>query len=299
VLAAGMGSRYGGLKQLDSVGPSGEIIIDYSVYDAVKSGFGKVVFVIRKNIEKTFKDSIAKRYDGIIDIDFAFQEIDALIQDKTKIPMERTKPWGTGHAVLVAKNIVKEPFAVINADDFYGREGYKLLAKFLSKSPSNISKNIAEYAMVGFKLNNTLSENGSVSRGICNIDSNSYLNTVTELTKIEQTSEAIINTNSNNEITKLTGNEIVSLNMWGFYPDFFDSLETLFQNFIKIKINEPKSEFYLPAAVDTIIQNKIAKVKVLENPEQWFGVTYKEDKPDVINKIKNLIKSGKYPEKLF
>jgi hypothetical protein len=293
VLAAGMGSRYGGLKQLDHIGPSGEFIIDYSVYDAIRAGFGKVVFVIRKDIEKLFRQSISQRYEKLIEVDYAYQEIDS-IPENYPIPSERSKPWGTGHALLVAEQKVKTPFAVINADDFYGKNGYKLLADFLQTEKKG------SYAMVGFQLEKTLSENGSVSRGICRVDDNSYLIEVNEMTKIIRNQNGVIeNSSPNGETIQLTGNEIVSLNMWGFQTDFFEYLNKLFINFLDRNINVPGSEFYLPAAVHSTITSTPASVKVLKTDDNWFGVTYKEDKPTVMKKIKTLVENGIYPEQLF
>ena len=293
VLAAGMGSRYGGLKQLDHIGPSGEFIIDYSVYDAIRAGFGKVVFVIRKDIEKLFRQSISQRYEKLIEVDYAYQEIDS-IPENYPIPSERSKPWGTGHALLVAEQKVETPFAVINADDFYGKNGYKLLADFLQTEKKG------SYAMVGFQLEKTLSENGSVSRGICRVDDNSYLIEVNEMTKIIRNQNGVIeNSSPDGETIQLTGNEIVSLNMWGFQTDFFEYLNKLFINFLDGNINVPGSEFYLPAAVHSTITSTPASVKVLKTDDNWFGVTYKEDKPTVMKKIKTLVENGIYPEQLF
>jgi NDP-sugar pyrophosphorylase family protein len=293
VLAAGMGSRYGGLKQLDHIGPSGEFIIDYSVYDAIRAGFGKVVFVIRKDIEKIFRTSVSKRYEKFIDVAYAFQEIDS-IEKTYSIPQERSKPWGTGHALLVAEKVVNTPFAVINADDFYGKHGYKLLADFLHGEEKG------SYAMVGFKLDKTLSDNGSVSRGICKVDNNSFLLEVNEMTKISRNENGQIKNISPDGIeTSLTGKEIVSLNMWGFQTDFFEYLNNLFINYLDKEIQIPGSEFYLPAAVHLTIMNNSASVKVLKTEDNWFGVTYKKDKPTVMEKIKILSEQGIYPEKLF
>ncbi len=297
VLAAGMGSRYGGLKQLDPLGPSGEIIIDYSIYDAIQAGFGKVIFLIRKDIESVFIETIGNRYTGKIDIGYAFQGV----QDIPKgfsIPPERDKPWGTGHAVLAARDVINEPFAVINADDFYGRTGFKLMADYLS-SKSDIDAKIAKFAMVGFTLSKTLSEHGTVSRGICTTDKGDLLVDVTELTKIAKTVNGAKNLAEDEPITDLTADEIVSMNMWGFTPAIFAELEKLFIDFLEKDINTPKSEFFIPFAVDTMIQNKFAEVKVLKSSDSWFGVTYQEDKPIVIESIKKLINDGIYPKKLF
>lgn len=297
VLAAGIGSRYGGLKQLDPVGPSDEIIIDYSIYDAIRAGFGKVVFLIRKDIEQPFKESIGNRYQGKIDIDYAFQEI-AAIPSGFKVPDDRNKPWGTGHAILMAKDVINEPFAVINADDFYGRSGFKLLADFFAVTPAE-TNGIANFAMAGFVLRNTLSEHGTVSRGVCSVDAGGFLTDVVELTKIAKRGEAAKNLAEGETITELTGDEIVSLNMWGFTPAIFRHLESQFLEFIREKINVPKSEFFIPSVVDRMIKEKSAKLKVLESADPWFGVTYREDKPLVTANIQKLVDLGVYPAKLF
>ena len=294
VLAAGMGSRYGGLKQLDPVGPSDEIIIDYSIYDAIQAGFGKVVFLIRKDIEDAFRESIGNRYEGKIEIDYAFQGVKD-IPEGFVIPDERDKPWGTGHAVLMAEDVINEPFAVINADDFYGRSGFKLMADYLSSENSET----ANFAMVGFILRNTLSEHGTVSRGVCTTDSEDYLQNVTEITKIEKRKNGAKNLAEGESITDMTGEEIVSMNMWGFTPEIFPELNKQFLEFLEKDINTPKSEFFIPFAVDTMVEQGFAKVKVLKSVDQWFGVTYKEDKPVVVASIQKLIDDGVYPGKLF
>jgi len=297
VLAAGMGSRYGGLKQLDPVGPSGEIIIDFSIYDAIQAGFGKVVFLIRKDIEEAFRETIGTRYEGKIEIDYAFQGVNDIPEGFT-VPEERGKPWGTGHAVLVAEDVINEPFAVINADDFYGRTGFKLMADYLSSQKTEQSES-ANFAMVGFILNNTLSEHGTVSRGVCTTDSNDLLQNVTEITKIAKCAGGAKNLAEGEEITDMTGEEIVSMNMWGFTPEIFPELKKQFIKFLEKEINTPKSEFFIPFAVDTMIKKKFATVKVLKSTDSWFGVTYKEDKPVVVASIQKLINAGVYPTKLF
>ena len=294
VLAAGIGSRYGGLKQIDPVGPSSEIIIDYSIYDAIRAGFGKVVFVIRKDIEKTFRECIGSRFESKIKTEYVFQEIDKL-PPGFKVPEGRVKPWGTGHAILMAKDSIKEPFAVINADDFYGRCGYELLARELSKPKTSA---IDEYYMVGFKLANTLSEFGFVARGVCKTDLNRLLIEVVERTKIEKTVCGAKFTDENGNIMKLTGNEIASMNMWGFTPSLFAHLERHFIAFLESNIGNLKAEFFIPTVVGNLVRTKEAQVKVLESKDQWFGVTYREDKPVVVENIRKLISSGAYPEKL-
>ncbi|MFA6292596.1 MAG: sugar phosphate nucleotidyltransferase [Victivallales bacterium] len=294
VLAAGIGSRYGGLKQIDPVGPSGEIIIDYSIYDAIRAGFGKVVFVIRRDIEETFRECIGSRFESKIRTEYVFQELDRL-PPGFKVPEGRQKPWGTGHAILMAKDSVKEPFAVINADDFYGRCGYELLAKELSNP---VPGPVAEYYMVGFKLENTLSEFGFVARGVCKTDSRGYLVDVVERTKIEKIEGGAKFTDEEGKTIKLAGNEIVSMNMWGFTASLFDHLEKHFVEFLGKNIGNPKAEFFIPTVVGDLVKTGKAKVKALESKDQWFGVTYRDDKPVVVENIRRLISSGEYPGKL-
>jgi dTDP-glucose pyrophosphorylase len=293
VLAAGMGSRYGGLKQLDQVGPSGETIIDYSIYDAIRAGFGKIVFVIRKDIEKTFKETIGRRYEGKIAIEYAFQELDKLPAGFS-VPPQRRKPWGTGHAVLCAGDVIHEPFAVINADDFYGADGYQLLADYLKLARDGVK---ADYCMCGFILRNTLSDNGTVSRGICKI-AGGYLTSVTEMTKIERNGSAARNIEDGAR-RELASNEIVSMNMWGFTPSIFDHLEQMFIEFLKVNGQKEKSEFYIPSVADTLIKAGKAGVKVMESRDSWFGITYREDKDKVVDSIRALVAKGIYPNKLF
>ncbi len=295
VLAAGMGSRYGGLKQLDPVGPSGETIIDYSIFDAIRAGFGKVVFVIRHDIEAAFKESIGSRYTGKIQVEYAFQEL-ANLPSGFQVPAGREKPWGTGHAILAAKDIIHEPFAVINADDFYGCGSYKVLCDYLSNAKDG---QFADYCMVGFRLHNTLSEFGTVSRGICGHDTDGNLTSAEELTKIGRAEKGAVNQNDDGSLRQLTGDEIVSMNMWGFTPSLFRHLEALFIEFLKAKGQEMKSEFYIPFAVNTLILQQKAKVKILTTPESWFGVTYREDKPVVVASVRKLVDSGAYPPALF
>lgn len=294
VLAAGMGSRYGGLKQLDPVGPSGETIIDYSIFDAIRAGFGKVVFIIRKDIEEAFKAALGSRYTGSIEIDYVYQELD-ILPEGFSVPEGRVKPWGTGHAMLMAKDAIKEPFAVINADDFYGRHGYRLLCEYLSCAKDG---ELADFCMCGFVLRRTLSENGTVSRGVCSIDADGFLKSVEELTKIEKNGNAACNIDPGNE-RELTADEIVSMNMWGFTPSIFSYLEGMFKEFLEKHGQEEKSEFFIPFAVDALIKSGKARVKVMESPDSWFGITYKADKETVVNSIRALVDDGKYPEKLF
>jgi choline kinase len=293
ILAAGMGSRYGGLKQIDAIGPSGETIIDYSVFDAIRAGFGKVVFVIRKNIEKEFREVFDNRFAGKIEVDYAFQELD-ILPDGFILPKDRQKPWGTCHAVLMAKNIINEPFAVINADDFYGADSYKKIADFLM----NTSNDEKTYGMVGFQLNKTMSEHGYVSRGVCELDENSYLRSVVEREKIGFVNGKVTFIKDNKHY-ELTGNETVSMNFWGFKPDFFERAENEFISFLNEHLNTPKSEFYIPLVVNNLIYLNTYKLKVLKTSSSWFGVTYMEDKPLVISSILELIGKGIYPEKLW
>ena len=294
VLAAGMGSRYGGLKQIDPVGPNGEIILDYSIYDAIRGGFGKVVFIIRKDIEKDFKEVVSKRWEGKIEIDYVYQQLDAIPAPFT-VPEGRTKPWGTGHAVMCAMDKVKEPFAVINADDFYGKSGYEQLGKALAE---NTDPN--QFFMVGFPIKNTLSEFGSVSRGICELDDNGYLKEVIERTAIEAIGggKAKFTDENGNEVI-LGGEEISSMNFWGFMPSLFDGMGAMFNEFLSKRGTELKSEFYIPVVVAEMVHSGKASVKVLRSSDSWFGVTYREDKPRVQADIKALIAAGVYPENLF
>lgn len=291
VLAAGMGSRYGGLKQIDPVGPNGETIIDYSVYDALRAGFGKLVFVIRKDIEAEFKKIIGVRFEKRIAVEYVYQELDKL-PSGFSIPVGRTKPWGTTHAILMAADVIKEPFAAINADDFYGQQAYQLLAKHLaSDSP--------DYAMVGFMLRNTLSDFGSVARGVCRVDANNFLQSVEELTKIARDGGGAQNSDGAGNVTKLTGDEVVSMNFWGFTPALFPQLQTHFTQFLQVNSRELKSESYIPSTVGSLVASAQARVKVLHTNDSWFGVTYREDRQRVVASIRQLIQRGIYPEKLW
>lgn len=293
ILAAGMGSRFGGLKQVEPVGPNGEAIIDYSIYDAIRAGFGKVVFIIRESFADAFKEKFDAKLKGKIEIDYVYQELD-MLPDGFSLPEGREKPWGTAHAILCAKNAVKEPFCALNADDFYGRNAYKVMAKFLTESDDN-----TEYSMVGYQLKETLSDFGSVSRGICDADKNGNLQKIVETLKIEKRGTAIISVEPDGSEVALTGNEIASMNNWGFKPSIFAELEKRFTQFLKTEIEKPKSEMYIPSVVFDLIDEKVATVKVLEANSPWFGVTYKEDKPFVIEKVNTLIAKGEYPEKLW
>ena len=293
VLAAGMGSRYGGLKQIDGLGPSGETIMDYSVYDALRAGFGKVVFVIRKDFEEAFRKAVISKYADKVPCEVCFQSVDSVPEGCTYNP-ERTKPWGTNHAVLMAKGLINEPFAVINADDFYGRESFQVLADYLKSVEGTTGK----YCMVGYRVANTLSENGSVSRGVCATDENGYLTDVVERTKIEKVGDKIIYTEDGVD-TEISPNSPVSMNMWGFTPEYFEYVEKAFVEFLQARGQELKSEFYIPTLVNEMIRSGEATCKVLDTTSKWFGVTYAEDRPQVVMKINNLVKEGVYPEKLF
>ncbi|MFW6289672.1 MAG: nucleotidyltransferase family protein [Mariniphaga sp.] len=293
ILAAGMGSRFGGLKQVEPVGPNGEAIIDYSIFDAIRAGFGKVVFVIRESFAEAFKDKFDPRLKGKIKVDYVFQELDNLPAGFT-LPKDREKPWGTAHAILVARDAVHEPFCALNADDFYGFNAYKTMAEFLSRANSP-----DKYAMVGYKLSNTLSDYGSVSRGICDVDNNGLLQKIVETTKILKKEGRIISIEPDGSERELSGNESVSMNIWGFQPSVFETLENKFAGFLKEHINEPKSEIYIPSVVFDMIRDGRAQVEVLKADSPWFGVTYKEDKPLVIERLNKLIEEGQYPEKLY
>lgn len=293
ILAAGMGSRFGGLKQVEPVGPNGETILEYSVFDAIRAGFGKVVFVIRDSFAENFKNQFEPKLSGKIEIEYVFQETN-ILPDGFILPEGREKPWGTGHAVLMAKNVIKEPFAVINADDFYGPEAYQVLSRYLSTQASS-----NEYAMVGYQLDKTLSEFGSVSRGICVTDNKDQLFEITETHKIRPEDGKIFCEASDGNIKELSGNEIVSMNFWGFHPSIFSNIEDQFIEFLKQNIDVPKSEFYIPFVVYEMIKKGIITVDVLEADSPWFGVTYKEDKPYVIKQILNLTNAEIYPQKLW
>lgn len=294
VLAAGMGSRYGGLKQVDPVGPSGEAILDYSVYDAVRAGFGKVVFIIRKDFEAEFKEKVGKKYEGLVSVDYCYQDLNDLPAPYT-FPEGRTKPWGTAHATRAARDIVKEPFAVINADDFYGRDAMAQLGKFLSAvDPTSL-----HFAMVGYRLDLTLSENGSVARGICKVADDGTLQGVTEMTKLVKAGDVAENREDEANPVKVPLDARVSMNCWGFTPQLFTELEARFVKFLAERGTEMKSEWYIPFVVDELIKEGKADCKVLPTDSSWFGVTYREDKPFVTGEIGKLVAAGEYPAKLF
>jgi len=286
IMAAGMGSRYGGLKQLDSVGTSGETIIDYSVYDAIRSGFNKVVFIIRKDFEDDFKSQITEKYKDSIKVEFAFQELNNL-PDNFNLPAGRKKPWGTGHAILSAANIINEPFVAINGDDFYGLESYKVISEYYKNGGKSFS-------MVAFELGKTLSDFGTVTRGLCTVKGE-LLETVIETGELKWQDNAVT---SNRDIN-LNGTEPVSMNMWGFTPDLFVYLKSMFKDFLDKEGSEMKSEYLIPSVVNTLIEDNKKHVKVLRSSSSWFGVTYINDKPYVVQKIEELVRQGLYPEKLF
>lgn len=282
VMAAGMGSRFGGLKQIEPIGPKGEVLLDFSVYDAIKAGFTKVVFVIKHAIEADFKEMVGKRIAKKVKVEYVFQETDVLPEGFT-CPADRTKPWGTAHAVLCCKDVVKEPFAVINADDYYGRSAFCDIAEYLKQEPDN-------YCMVGFRLVNTLTENGYVSRGVCETE-NGMLKSVTERTKI---SDCKYTEDDGATWTALPPDTIVSMNLWGFNKDFFGYIEDGFKKFLKNRINEPKSEYYLPSVVSELIEKGEKQVKMLVAEDKWYGVTYKEDKQMVVDAISKMVSDGLY-----
>ena len=297
LLAAGMGSRYGGLKQLDGLGPNGETIMDYSIYDAIKAGFGKIVFVIRKDFEKDFKEKILSKYEGHIPAELVFQSLDALPEGFT-VPEGREKPWGTNHAVMMAKDVIKEPFCVINCDDFYNRDSFMVLGKFLAELPEN-AKNT--YAMVGFRVGNTLSENGTVARGVCSTDENGLLTTVVERTEIMRVDGKVCYKDEQGQWVAIADNTPVSMNMWGFTPDYFEYSEAYFKEFLADEKNRTnlKAEFFIPLMVNKLVNDKTATVKVLDTTSKWFGVTYSADREGTVERIQSLVNEGVYPAKLF
>ena len=296
IMAAGIGSRYGGLKQLDAVGPSGEIIIDYSIYDAIRAGFSKVVFVIRRDIEAAFREKIGNRIQDRIETAYVFQELDQ-IPEGFPLPLGRTKPWGTGQAVLICREEIDRPFAVINSDDFYGASSFAGLADYLRQASDR--DGVADYCMMGFTLKNTLSEFGTVSRGFCRVDREGYLEDIQERLKIRKTGEKVSYTENGSDWIEENPESIVSMNMWGFTPGIFPELEKGFSTFLREKIEIPKSEYLLPEEVGMLVRNKKATVKVIPTAEKWFGVTYPADKPLVQKAIGILVDEGVYPKMLW
>lgn len=294
VLAAGLGSRYGGLKQLDGLGPNSETIMDYSIYDAVKAGFGKVVFVIRETFEEEFREKVAKKYEHLIPIEIVFQELDSLPEGFELNP-DRVKPWGTNHALMMGKSVINEPFAVINADDFYGRKSYEVMANFLTQLEG--SKN--RYCMVGYRVGNTLSESGAVARGVCETDEKSNLTGIVERTQIKRIDGVVKFKDENDEWISIPDNKPVSMNMFGFTPDYFEYSDQFFVDFLKENEENIKAEFFIPTLVNDLIVDDKIEMRVLDTTAQWFGVTYIEDRPFVVSKFKELVDKGEYPSPLF
>lgn len=297
LLAAGMGSRYGGLKQLDGLGPNGETIMDYSIYDAIKAGFGKIVFVIRKDFEDDFRQKVLSKYEGHIPAEVCFQAMDKLPEGFT-VPEGRQKPWGTNHAVMMAKGLIHEPFCVINCDDFYNRDAYMVMGRFLSELPEG-SKN--RYSMVGFRVGNTLSENGTVARGICSKDNDGHLTEVVERTEIMRVDGKVCYKDEEGKWVAVEDNTPVSMNMWGFTPDYFEYSDEYFKEFLSDAKNMEnlKAEFFIPLVVNNLIHEGTATVKVLDTTSKWFGVTYAADRQATVDRIQKLIEEGVYPNRLF
>jgi len=293
VLAAGMGTRYGGNKQLDEVGPSGETIIDYSIYDAIRTGFGKIVFVIRHDIEEQVKERFVDRLQGKIEVDYVFQEITNL-PEGVKVAPDRSKPWGTSHAILVTQNKIREPFGVINADDFYGMESFRILHDFLVND-----KNPVNYCIVGYKLGNTLSDHGHVNRGVCKAGEDGFLKNIVETRQIEKTKTGAVAPGPDGTQIQFTGNEIVSMNLWGFKPTCYEFLGKEFRNFIDKHGMDLKSELDIPTSVDKFVKSGEITIQILMSNERWFGVTYREDKPYVVESIKKMIRNGIYPARIY
>lgn len=292
ILAAGMGSRYGGLKQIDGIGPHGEALIEYSVYDAIRAGFGKIVFVIRENISEVFKENVGDKLSKHIPVDYVYQEIDSPVDGISSFP-DREKPWGTAHAVLVAKNHIKEPFAVINADDYYGHLSFEEMSKFLINECDE-----ENYSMIGYDLLQTLSEHGTVSRGVCNMNSNLMLTEVIERTSVGYRDNRVY-FEEEGKLVPLENNTLVSMNFWGFHPSVFNHIESQFVTFVKENSTNPRAEFFIPLVINSLINTGKAKVKVIPNKEKWYGVTYKEDKPIVQEAFAQLTKQGVYKAPLW
>ncbi|MEN8228794.1 MAG: sugar phosphate nucleotidyltransferase [Bacteroidota bacterium] len=295
ILAAGMGSRYGGMKQVDPFGPSGETITDYSIYDAMKAGFDRFVFVISPKMEEDFRTNYVSKFPSHLKVDYVIQSIDN-IPEGFVLPDDRVKPWGTAHAVLMAKDAIKEPFAVINADDYYGRKSYQIMHDFLVGTTEGIP---GQYCMVGFELQKTVSEHGSVARGVCQVDDHGFLNGMVERTKVYLKDGGIVFENEDGSIHPLDRMDTVSMNLFGFTSDFFAHIEEVFKSFIKENIHNPKAELFIPLVVDNLLSTGKARMSVLQTPESWFGVTYQEDKPKVLKAIRDLVDSGLYPESLW
>ena len=295
ILAAGMGSRYGGMKQVDAFGPSGETITDYSIYDAVRAGFERFVFVISPKMEEDFKTNYIKKFPAHLQVDYVIQSLENLPRG-FKVPEDRQKPWGTAHAVLMAKDVIEEPFAVINADDYYGRKSYKIMNHFLAQTSGEAP---GHYCMVGFELQKTVSEHGSVARGICQENDKGYLTGMVERTKVYLKDEGIVFEDEDGSVHALDPKDTVSMNLFGFTPDFFSHIEEYFKVFLKKNANNPKAELYIPLVVNNLIAAGKSKMSVLQTPDSWFGVTYQEDKPVVLKAIRKLVDDGCYPESLW
>ena len=298
LLAAGMGSRYGGLKQLDTLGPQGQSIMDYSIYDAIQAGFGKIVWVIRRDFEQQFREQILSKYEGHVPCELCFQALDALPEGFT-VPEGRTKPWGTNHAVMMGEEVIHEPFAVLNCDDFYDRDAFRVMAKFLSELPEGST---GKYAMVGFRVGNTLSESGTVSRGVCENDEQTHLlKSVVERTKIERHNDTVQYLDENEQWVSIPDTTPVSMNFWGFTPDYIAYSKEYFREFLSDPKNQAnlKSEFFIPLMVVSLIKRGKATCEVLDTTSKWFGVTYPEDRPEVVAKLAALHEKGQYPNKMF
>ncbi len=297
VLAAGMGSRYGGLKQMDAFGPNGETILDYSIYDAINAGFGKVVFVVRESFLDDFKNFFKNKFEDKIDVEYVTQELHKLPEGYG--PYDREKPWGTAHAVQMAKDVVNEPFLVINADDYYGRDAYYVAAEYFKNHPDSKENGKDVYFVMGYKLTHTLSDHGTVNRGVCEADENGNLVFIKECKKVAREEDGVIRYPENDGKVELGEDSLVSMNMWGFYPSYFDYFDQNFREFLDKEANNPTAEYYIPDLIDYLMNNGKAVVKVLSSDSDWFGVTYQEDKPFVVEKLNKLIESGFYPEKLW
>ncbi len=298
VLAAGLGSRYGGLKQMDPMGPSGETVLDYSVYDALRAGFQRIVFIIRRDFEDEFRRQIGARFDALAPVSYAFQSLDR-IPDPFTVPPGRSKPWGTGHALLCAREAINEPFAIVNADDFYGLPAYGLMRAFLAEAPDHDAGGRAVYGMAGYRLDRTLSEFGAVARGLCQTDAQGDLLSVTEITDIRCDRDGPYCKGPNGLRRSFTGEEMVSMNFWAMRPSVFPLLESLFRQFLESSLSEPQSEFYIPTAIDGLIRQKAIRVRLIPADSIWFGVTYQDDKPLVREKLRKLVESGAYPKDLW
>ena len=295
ILAAGMGSRYGGMKQVDAFGPSGETITDYSIYDAIRAGFERFVFVISPKMEEDFKRNYIKKFPDHLKVDYVIQSLENLPRG-FKVPKDREKPWGTAHAVLMAKDVINEPFAVINADDYYGRKSYKIMNHFLAQTSADAP---GHYCMVGFELIKTVSEFGSVARGICQVNEKGFLSGMVERTKIYLKDGGIVYENEDGSVHSLDPLTTVSMNLFGFTPDFFSHIEKDFKGFLRKNSDNPKAELYIPFVVNNLIASRKSMMSVLQTPDSWFGVTYQEDKPRVLKAIRKLVDEGVYPESLW